>query len=97
MITPDLQKKNYVISEIKSIRTPWLTVFFEYPQENRKVIYTTNAVEGYHRMVRKFTINPRLFFDLIRYPKYRLYERFQNFKEADYAGLRLRDWRKLSL
>ncbi len=32
-----------------------LTTFFEYPPEIRKIIYTTNAVEGYHRMVRKFT------------------------------------------
>jgi len=32
-----------------------LTFFFEYPNEIRKIIYTTNAVEGYHRMVRKFT------------------------------------------
>ena len=32
-----------------------LTVFFEYPQEIRKIIYTTNAVESYHRMVREFT------------------------------------------
>src|SRR5690606_19482043 len=32
-----------------------LSTFFEYPQEIRKLIYTTNAVEGYHRMVRKFT------------------------------------------
>ena len=32
-----------------------LTTFFEYPQEIRKIIYTTNAVEGYHRMVSKFT------------------------------------------
>ena len=32
-----------------------LTTFFEYPQEIRYLIYTTNAVEAYHRMVRKFT------------------------------------------
>ena len=32
-----------------------LTVFFEYPQEIRRIIYTTNPVEAYHRMVRKFT------------------------------------------
>ena len=32
-----------------------LTTFFEYPQEIRHLIYTTNAVEAYHRMVRKFT------------------------------------------
>ena len=32
-----------------------LTTFFDYPQEIRRLIYTTNAVEAYHRMVRKFT------------------------------------------
>jgi putative transposase len=32
-----------------------LTTFFNYPEEIRRVIYTTNAVEAYHRMVRKFT------------------------------------------
>ena len=32
-----------------------LTTFFEYPQDIRRLIYTTNAVEAYHRMVRKFT------------------------------------------
>ena len=42
---------------LKSWDKNWaeLTVFFEYPREIRKIIYTTNAVEGYHRMVRKFT------------------------------------------
>lgn len=38
-----------------------LTTFFEYPPEIRKIIYTTNAVEGYHRMVRKFTKSKAIF------------------------------------
>jgi len=38
-----------------------LTVFFEYPAEIRKIIYTTNAVEGYHRQVRKFTKSKAIF------------------------------------
>ena len=29
-------------------------MFFKYPEEVRKLIYTTNAVEGFHRL-RKFT------------------------------------------
>ncbi len=29
--------------------------FFEYPEQIRHLIYTTNAAEAYHRMVRKFT------------------------------------------
>lgn len=32
-----------------------LTTFFEFPEQIRYLIYTTNAVEAYHRMVRKFT------------------------------------------
>ncbi len=32
-----------------------LTTFFAFPEEIRRLIYTTNAVEAYHRMVRKFT------------------------------------------
>jgi putative transposase len=38
-----------------------LTTFFEYPQEIRKLVYTSNAVEGYHRMVRKFTKTKAIF------------------------------------
>lgn len=32
-----------------------LSTFFQYPDEMRRLIYTTNAVEGFHRMLRKFT------------------------------------------
>jgi len=44
-------------SILRSWDTNWaeLTTFFEFPQEIRHLIYTTNAVEAYHRMVRKFT------------------------------------------
>ena len=44
-------------SIVKSWESNWseLTTFFEYPQEVRHLIYTTNAVEAYHRQVRKFT------------------------------------------
>lgn len=48
---------------LKSWDKNWveLTTFFEYPQEIRRIIYTTNAVEGYHRMVRKFTKSKSIF------------------------------------
>ena len=48
---------------LKSWGKNWseLTTFFEYPAEIRKIIYTTNAVEGYHRMVRKFTKSKSIF------------------------------------
>ena len=44
-------------SILKSWDNNWaeLTTFFEYPQEIRHLIYTTNAVEAYHRQLRKFT------------------------------------------
>ena len=32
-----------------------LTTFFNYPHEIRHLIYTTNAIEAYHRQLRKFT------------------------------------------
>ena len=34
---------------------PDLSAFFKYPDEVRRLIYTTNAVEGFHRMLRKYT------------------------------------------
>jgi len=42
---------------IKSWEQNWmeLSTYFKYPQEVRTLIYTTNAVEGFHRMLRKFT------------------------------------------
>ena len=48
---------------LKSWDKNWaeLTVFFEYPQEIGKIIYTTNAVESYHRIVRKFTESKAIF------------------------------------
>ena len=50
-------------SILKSWDTNWaeLTTFFEYPPEIRHLIYTTNAVEAYHRMVRKFTKTKAIF------------------------------------
>ena len=42
---------------IKSWRTNWerLSNYFKYPEPIRRLVYTTNTVEGYHRMVRKIT------------------------------------------
>ena len=42
---------------LKSWDENWaeLTTYFKYPAEFRRVIYTTNAVEGFHRMLRKYT------------------------------------------
>tara|TARA_B100001989_G_C24539333_1_gene466561 strand:+ start:122 stop:1348 length:1227 start_codon:yes stop_codon:yes gene_type:complete len=48
---------------IKSWRNNWnnLAVFFNYPPEIRKMIYTTNAVENLHRQFRKVTKNRSIF------------------------------------
>lgn len=42
---------------LKSWHTNWekLTAYFNYDAQIRKLIYTTNAVEGFHRQVRKVT------------------------------------------
>jgi len=42
---------------IKSWNNNWhnLSAYFRYPPEIRKMIYTTNAVEGLHRQIRKVT------------------------------------------
>ena len=42
---------------IKSWEENWLelTAFFTYPPVIRKIIYTTNTVEGFHRQLRKVT------------------------------------------
>lgn len=38
-----------------------LSVYFKYPAEVRRLIYTTNAVEGFHRMLRKYTKTKTVF------------------------------------
>ena len=48
---------------VNSWKNNWqnLSVFFKYPEEIRKMIYTTNAVENLHRQFRKVTKNRSLF------------------------------------
>jgi putative transposase len=48
---------------IRSWHTNWehLAVFFKYPPEIRRMIYTTNAVESVHRQFRKVTKTKSLF------------------------------------
>jgi len=42
---------------VRSWQNNWsdLATFFEFPKEIRRLIYTTNTVEGYHRQLRKVT------------------------------------------
>jgi putative transposase len=48
-------KKHPIV--IRSWENNWveLTAYFKYPYEIRRIIYTTNTVEGYHRQLRKVT------------------------------------------
>ena len=48
---------------IKSWRENWneLSNYFQFTQPIRTLIYTTNAVEGYHRQIRKITKNKGVF------------------------------------
>lgn len=42
---------------LKSWQANWeaLSQYFKYPEELRRIIYTTNIVEGFHRQIRKYT------------------------------------------
>lgn len=47
----------------KSWKEKWATLstYFKYPEEIRKIIYTTNTVEGFNRQLRKVTKNRSVF------------------------------------
>lgn len=48
---------------MKSWNNNWeaLSQYFKYPEELRRIIYTTNIVEGFHRQIRKYTKNKGAF------------------------------------
>jgi putative transposase len=48
---------------MKSWNDNWenLSQYFKYPEELRRLIYTTNIVEGFHRQIRKYTKNKGAF------------------------------------
>lgn len=48
---------------VKSWENNWpeLSTFFKYPPEIRKIIYTTNMIESYHRQLRKVTKGKSIF------------------------------------
>jgi transposase-like protein len=58
----DKYEKKYPIV-IKSWQENWskLSTYFAYENQIRKLIYTTNAIEGFHRQVRKVTKNKGVF------------------------------------
>lgn len=48
---------------VRSWRNNWVEIstFFKYPPEIRKIIYTTNMIESYHRQLRKVTKGKSIF------------------------------------
>ena len=50
-------------SSVKSWRNNWpqLSTYFKYPQELRKMIYTTNQIENFNRQLRKATKTRTIF------------------------------------
>ena len=40
---------------------PKLSTYFKYPEGTRRIIYTTNTIEEYHRQIRKVTKNKGAF------------------------------------
>jgi len=48
---------------VKSWQNNWpeLSAYFKYPQEVRRIIYTTNIIESFHSQLRKFTKSKRVF------------------------------------
>jgi len=54
--------KKYPLA-VRSWRNNWseLATFFKYPPEIRKIIYTTNIIESYHRQLRKVTKGKAIF------------------------------------
>ena len=48
---------------VRSWQNNWedLATFFDYPAEIRRLIYTTNSVENYHRQLRKVTKSKSIF------------------------------------
>lgn len=54
------QKYPIVLSSWKN-NWPNLSIYFKYPEEIRRLIYTTNIVEGLHRQMRKVTKTKSLF------------------------------------
>lgn len=48
---------------IQSWQNNWenLSTYFDFPTEIRRIIYTTNALEGFNRQIRKFTKTKTMF------------------------------------
>ena len=76
---------------IKSWRDNWerLSAYFQYSQHIRRIIYTTNTVEGYHRQLRKVTKNKGVFTSDTALEKTGISRLYENPQEVDSAGSEL--------
>ena len=54
-------KKYPAISRSWRENWPNLSTYFKFPQEVRRLIYTTNAIEGFNRQLRKVTKSKSVF------------------------------------
>ena len=86
--------ENYPIV-IKSWRDNWdrLSEFFQYTEPIRRIIYTTNTVEGYHRQIRKVTKNKGVFPNDTSLEKL-VYLAYRNISKKWTQPIR--DWAKIS-
>lgn len=59
LLTFDVKWKNKYPYAVKSWKDNWdeLTIFFDFPIEIRKIIYTTNLIENLNGKIRKYTKN----------------------------------------
>lgn len=59
LLTFDIKWKNKYPYAVKSWKDNWdeLTIFFDFPIEIRKIIYTTNLIENLNGKIRKYTKN----------------------------------------
>lgn len=79
---------------VNSWKTNWeeLATFFEFPEEIRRIIYTTNIIEGYHRQIRK-VIKTKATFPTIESVEKILYMITQNAEKK--WTMPVRDWGKI--
>ena len=61
MTSAIIKRKQPSRNGTKLIENGEFTEYFQYTPAIRKLIYTTNTVEGYHRQVRKVTKNKGVF------------------------------------
>ena len=69
-----------------------LATMFDYPSESRRLIYTTNTIEGYHRQLRK-VVKTKGSFPSAQTVRKLLY--LVNENETKKWSMPLRDWAKI--